>query len=208
MGFVSSASYSVMPSAIRSFRRQRPGVELVLRSLTSGEQFDELYNGDLDIGVVRGGDSIQGLPLQDLFTEQMVACLPSDHVLASRAEVTPEQLAEEPMISFPAREMPGFVAQLRSIFSGPSGFPKVTQRVVHQETALGFVAGGLGYTILPESVSRFKPDTVRVVPISSRPTTTMMAASPPEGLPVHPASPVFQECLRVAAEETAALDRP
>ncbi|QIZ37465.1 LysR family transcriptional regulator [Saccharopolyspora sp. ASAGF58] len=201
VGFVSSASYSVMPLAVRRFRQELPGVELVLTPLTSGEQFDQLHDGTLDLGVVRGGDASTGLPLHDLYTEQLVACLPSDHRLASYAEVTPEELAGEPMISFPPREMPGFVAQLQLIFSSPVPFPRVTHRVVHQETALGFVAGGLGFTVLPESVSRFKPDAVQVVPISSRPTTTMMVAAPPEGSPAHAAGAAFQEYLRIAAHE-------
>lgn len=201
VGFVSSASYSVMPWAVRRFRQLRPGVELVLTPLTSGEQVDQLHEGTLDLGVVRGGDATMGLPLQELYTEQLVACLPSDHRLATAAEVTPQQLAGEPMISFPAREMPGFVPQLWSIFSDPVPFPKVTHRVVHQETALGFVAGGLGFTVLPESVSRFKPDAVRVVPISSRPATTMMIAQAPEGFPAHTARHAFEQCLHSAADQ-------
>ncbi|GAA0528554.1 LysR family transcriptional regulator [Saccharopolyspora subtropica] len=203
VGFVSSASYSVMPRAVRRFRRELPGVELVLSPLTSGEQFDKLHDGTLDLGVVRDGDASMGLPLHDLCTEHLVACVPSDHRLASYPEVTPEDLASEPMIGFPSRDMPGFTAQLRSIFRSPVPFPRVTHRVVHQETALGFVAGGLGFTVLPESVSRFKPDAVQVVPISSRPTTTMKVAAPPEGAPAHAAATVFQEYLRIAAQETS-----
>jgi DNA-binding transcriptional LysR family regulator len=201
VGFVSSASYSVMPLAVRRFRQELPGVELVLSPLTSGEQFEQLHDGTLDLGVVRGGDASMSLPLHDLYTEQLVACLPADHWLASRAEVTPEELAGEPMIGFPPREMPGFVAQLQSIFSLSASFPKVTHRVVHQETALGFVAGGLGFTVLPESVSRFKPDAVEVVPISSRPITTMMVAAPPESSLPHAAGAAFQAHLRIAAYE-------
>ncbi|GAB2738648.1 LysR family transcriptional regulator [Salinifilum aidingensis] len=199
VGFVSSASYGVMPLAVRRFRQELPGVKLALSPLTSGQQFEQLHDGTLDLGIVRDGDPSTGLPLQHLFTEQLVACLPSNHRLVSRAEVTPDELAGEPMISFPARDMPGFVTQLRSIFSGSVPSPTVTHRVVHQETALGFVAGGLGFTVLPESISRFKPDTVRVVPISSGPTTTMTLAFPPRGAPAHGAGSTFQECLRIVA---------
>lgn len=208
VGFVSSASYSIMPWAVRRFRHELPGVKLALSPLTSGEQFDQLHDGTLDLGVVRGGDANAGLPLHDLYTEQLVACLPSDHHLATASEITPAELAGEPMISFPSREMPGFVKQLESIFQGPVPFPRVTHRVVHQETALGFVAGGLGFTVLPQSVSRFKPDAVHVVPIASCPSTTMMVATPPHGSLSHAAATTFQECLRIAAEEATGRDAP
>src|SRR5687767_10108543 len=38
VGFVSSASYTVIPEAVRRFRELQPRVDLMLRPLTSGEQ--------------------------------------------------------------------------------------------------------------------------------------------------------------------------
>lgn len=53
----------------------------------------------------------------------------------------------------------------RSIFNGMP-FPRVRTRVVHQETALGFIAAGVGFTLLPESVSSLMPSSVRVARIA------------------------------------------
>lgn len=200
VGFVSSASYTVMPQAVRMFRQQLPDVELRLVPLTSGDQVDQLHDGSLDLGILRGGDASLGLPIEELYTEPLVACLPADHALASVREATPDQLSREPMIGFPSRDMPGFVSQLRLIFRDPLPFPKVTHRVIHQETALGFVAAGMGFTILPESVSQFKPQAVQVVQISSRPQTSMMIAERSDSSTTHAAADAFRRCLHAAAK--------
>lgn len=86
-------------------------------------------------------------------------------------------LAREPLIFFPATDMPGLVAEIRPIFNGMP-FPQVRTRVVRQETALGFVAAGMGFTLLPEWVTSFMPSSVRVARIDSCTTTVMYVAEP------------------------------
>lgn len=52
-GFVSSANYTVLPGVVQLFRARRENVELALVPLTSGEQFERLRAGTLDVGIVR-----------------------------------------------------------------------------------------------------------------------------------------------------------
>lgn len=196
VGFASSASYSVLPRAVRHFRREAPGVDLQLVPLTSAEQAEQLHEGRLDLGLVRGEAGALDLTTERLFEERLVACLPVDHPLAAD-EVSPQALATEPMIFFPARDMPGFVAEIRPVFAGLS-FPHIRTRVVHQETALGFVAAGTGFTVLPESVSSFRPAAVHVARITGDPTTVMCLALPDGEL--SPAAERFREALRVSGD--------
>ena len=143
---------------------------------------DRLHDGSLDIGLVRGEAGALDLPTERLFEEEIVACVPGDHVLAEKDEVTPGDLSAEELIFFPARDIPGFVAEIRPIFDGVP-FPRVRARVVHQETALGFVAAGMGFTLLPDSVTAFMPATVRAVRIVSRPKTVMCMVKPSRPTP-------------------------
>lgn len=195
VGFPSSASYSILPVAVRRARELAPDLELDLVPLTSAEQVERIHEGTLDIAILRGEAGAADLTIAPLYTEEIVACLPGDHRLAARDEVTAAELAAEPMIFFPAREMPGFVAEIRPIFDGLT-FPRTPTRVVHQETALGFVAADVGFTLLPESVSSFMPATVRAVRIATRPTTTMYVAEPPV---LAPAARLFKRVLREAS---------
>jgi DNA-binding transcriptional LysR family regulator len=144
---------------------------------------------------VRGESGALDLTTEPLFEERLVACLPSDHWLAAQVEVSPADLCREPMIFFPARDMPGFVSEIRPVFSGLP-FPSIRARVVHQETALGFVAAGMGFTVLPESVSTFKPAAVHVAHIAGDHRTVVCVALPDRELT--PAAKLFRAALMQA----------
>ena len=176
VGFVSSASYTTIPEAIRAFRQERPRVELILRPLTSGEQIEQLLDGDLDLGLIRDPGEVPGLRMELVSTEDLVAVLPEAHPLALGEEVRPADLEKEPMVLFPYRLMPGFVNRIHRLFDGLQFSPHVVQQAVHQETVLGLVAAGLGTSILPESVRRFQMPGVVTRPLIGRPQTALYAA--------------------------------
>ncbi|YCH09058.1 LysR family transcriptional regulator [Arthrobacter sp. alpha11c] len=176
VGFVSSASYTTIPEAIRAFRQQRPRVELILSPLTSGEQIEQLLDGDLDIGLIRDPGEVPGLTMELVGTEDLVAVLPEAHPLALQEEIRPADLEGEPMILFPYRLMPGFVTRVHRLFDGLDTSPQVVQQTIHQETVLGLVAAGLGISILPESVRRFQMPGVVSRPIAGNPQTALYAA--------------------------------
>ena len=204
-GFVSSANYTVLPGVVQLFRASRPGVTLRLVPLTSGEQFDRLRDGTLDVGIVRDevpqtpSDSSPALTTEVVFEERLVACLPVGHPLAGRPEVTAEELLEVPMISYPRALMPGFVDRVAEVL-GTSSRTQVVEEVVHQETALGFVAAGVGTTILPESVRQLVPPSIVVVPLAGSPTTRLLAARQ-ERVDESPVHDAFIACLRDAAAQ-------
>lgn len=193
VGFVSSASYTTVPEALRAFRLHRPRVDLVLHPLTSGEQIEQLLDGDLDVGLVRDPGDVPGLHLELLSTEDLVAVIPENHPLARQEEIRPEDLQGEPMILFPYRLMPGFVSRVLRLFEPLAVPPAVVQQAIHQETVLGLVAAGLGMSVLPESVDRFQMPGVTTRRLAGRPQTELHVARP-----LHP-SPVvddFVACLK------------
>ncbi|MCD2498371.1 MULTISPECIES: LysR family transcriptional regulator [Microbacterium] len=202
VGFVSSANYTVLPEVTRRFRAERPRVSLSLFPLTSGEQFERLRDGTLDIGIVRDDlpRTVSGpvLATEVVFEERLVMCLPRDHPLTVRAEVSVSEVLDVPMISYPRTLMAGFVARVDDTLGIAAGAMRVVEEVVHQETALAFVAAGVGASILPESVRQLAPPSITVVPITGSPTTRLLAAwreSEDEDAARH----AFIGCLRTAA---------
>ena len=193
VGFVSSASYTTVPEAIRTFRNHRPRVELELSPLTSGEQIEQLLDGKLDLGLIRDPGEVPGLSLELISTEDLVVVLPETHHLAGFDEIRPEDLEGEPMILFPYRLMPGFVARVLKLFDASTATPPVVQQAIHQETVLGLVAAGLGVSILPESVRRFQMPGVVTRAISGHPQTALYLA---RGTGGSVAVDEFIKCLR------------
>ncbi|WP_461188828.1 LysR substrate-binding domain-containing protein [Arthrobacter sp. Z4-13] len=193
VGFVSSASYTTVPEAIRTFRQHRPRVDLVLHPLTSGEQIEQLLDGDLDLGLIRDPGEVPGLNLELLSAEDLVVVLQETHHLAARDEIRPQDLEAEPMILFPYGLMPGFVARVLRLFEPLAVPPTVVQRAIHQETVLGLVAAGLGVSVLPESVQRFQMPGVTTRRLTGRPQTELHIARPPR---FSPAAEDFVACLK------------
>lgn len=206
-GFVSSANYTILPGVVRVFRARLPGVNLTLAPLTSGEQFERLRDGTLDVGIVRdeipeaesGGPEVIA---EVVFEERLVACLPVAHPLARHAEVTAEEISEVPMISYPRALMSGYVDRVSAVLQSAGRVPNVVEEVVHQETALGFVAAGVGTSILPESVNQLVPPSIVVVPLAGSPRTRLLAARL-AGTERTPLSASFVQCLHQAAAELA-----
>lgn len=201
-GFVSSANYTVLPGVVQLFRNHRPHIELELVPLTSGEQLERLGAGTLDIGIVRDevprkASSDVALVFEVVFEERFVACLPVDHPLARYSEVSTSEIVEVPMISYPRSLMPGYVDRVTEVLGAAPDTIQVVKEVVHQETALGFVAAGLGTTILPESVRQLLPPSIAAVPLSNAPTTQLLAVHPAQ--PKRPLTETFIRYLHEAA---------
>lgn len=173
VGFVSSASYELVPAAVRDIRLQHPGIHLDLHPMATGEQVEALLENRLDIGIMRDAPLQSGLQFTALLTEQLVAVLPANHVLAAKAEVSAEELSRLPLVLFPYQSMPGYVAKIMEIFHHLGHPPRIVQRAVNQENVMGLVAADVGASILPASFSSFSFPGVVTKPIVSRPTTRL-----------------------------------
>lgn len=193
VGYVGSASYSILPIAVQKFRKRAPNVELQLVPSSSGEQADMLQQGELDLGIVRG-DPVSTLEIEThlLYEEDLVVCLPEAHPLVRHDAVSAKDLSELPMVFFDAEDVSGLVAELKVIFKGHK-FPRIQTLVVHHETALGFVATGEGFMIVPQSVTLLIPAAVRVLPLEELAKTTMHVALPSGTC--GPAAKLFEETL-------------
>lgn len=191
VGFVSSASYTVIPEAVALFRARRPHVELVLHPVTTDEQVDQLVEGSLDVGILRDPTRLPGMDFEQIHTEPLVLALPRSHPLTNRDVVAIKDIAGEDFVLYPYKHMSGFFSVVHSLFDGHQQ-PRIVEQAIHQETILGLVAAGLGMSILPESVSRFQMPSVAFRPLAERPQSALYMARGS----ANPAAEEFMDCLR------------
>lgn len=175
IGFVSSASYSVLPRGLQAFQKLRPRIQLEPRSLTSAEQITLLLEGELDVGILRDPLAVPGLRATLLESEDLVAVLPASDPLVAATTVEPSNFHEKDVVLFPFELMPGFVSAVMSWLAGSRAVPRIVQSVIHQETVLGLVAAGVGASILPASVARFHMPGVVTRPLRGSPRTELYA---------------------------------
>ncbi len=166
IGFVGSVSYDLLPRLLSEFRKRYPEVQLDLRQLTTEEQMECLEKGDIDLGISRELEEINGLEVVPLLSERLFAALPAEHPLASSEKAELAELSEDSFITVPRREVPrlydNFVYLCRT-----AGFdPKIVQEALQFPTILGLVSAGLGVAVVPAVVQAFGKTGVAYLPLT------------------------------------------
>lgn len=169
VGYIGSAMFEPeFPALLKRLRGEYPGIHLTLHEQRIEEQLEALQRGDLDIAVVRG-------PIGALSTNQrkqagsrrpLIVALPSDNPLLANPILSIAQLANEPMVSF---SDPSNLAilQIASTLAHCAGVTlNIAWRVPEVASILGLVAAGMGYGIVPASISSLTMPTVSFRPLA------------------------------------------
>lgn len=148
VGFAGPGNW--LPRVLRPFRARHPGIELTLHQLTTARQVEALQARRLDVGLLRppltGG---QGLSLETVAREAIIAALPRGHRLERRRAVPLKELKDDPFVLFPRPEGPGFYDQLLSLCHSAGFSPQVVQEATDMRTIVNLVAGAIGVSLVP-----------------------------------------------------------
>lgn len=198
IAFVGSATYTVLPDILSSFREQFPAVELRLHELTTAQQIQALHHKQVDVGIVRSAIIEPGLQVECILQESLVLALPTHHPLSAQTEVSLATLKGESFILFPAKMGPVFYEQILR-FCQQAGFqPQVAQEAVQMQTIIGLVAAGLGIALVPACLQNFHRSGVLYRPLREQ--------TPKTGLYLawrqHDSSPVLSTFLSSARQTT------
>jgi DNA-binding transcriptional LysR family regulator len=152
LGTPPSVMLTGLPAVIRKYCERFPEVSFTLREMSTSAIAANLDNGSLDAGLLR--EVPAGAEL--LFREPLVAVLPASHRLARRPRIHLKHLAAEPFILFPRRVGEAFYDRLTS-FCAAAGFsPRVVQEATQWQSVVTFVETGLGVSIAPACVQKFR----------------------------------------------------
>ncbi len=153
IGYLRSFPFRELTRLLRTYRRARPSVALDLREATSTAQLAAIRAGELDCGFTRIPEDLDSgeLVAQTLCEVPAQIVVPAQHRLAKRRSITLRALADEDwvIISRAAGETfhDDIVAACRT-----EGFtPRIAQEAGDVRIVLGFVAAGLGVTIVTAS---------------------------------------------------------
>jgi DNA-binding transcriptional LysR family regulator len=156
VGYVESATYELLPDIIRRFREQFPLVDITLEGLTSTEQLTALMKSRLDVGFCRvpQEDVDNNLQVEPVLWEKLCIVLPRDHPLNKQRDITVEDLANEPFILFPPRLGKALYNHIALICEMAGFEMQIEQEASQMATIVGFVAAGMGVSLLPVSVMK------------------------------------------------------
>lgn len=154
LGFTGSASlHPVVSSAVRTYRRLYPEVELSLSESNSTFLSNQLAEGALDAAFLRpGAVSLEGLSVHDLVDEPMIAALPAGHPAAASDPVDLFLLRGEPLIMTPRELGPTVHDSAIEAFRAAGVEPTLGQPAPQMASVIVLVAAELGVSIVPASM--------------------------------------------------------
>lgn len=177
VGFVGTATYDVLPQVARRVRAELPDVRLELHGELLGPALlDALLAGDLDLAVLRPGRSVpDGVVVEELRTEPLVAVLPEHHPLAGAGSVRLADLAGEPLVTHPSGQRSTMQPRVLEAYWRHGLEPELVE-VGETATLVVFVAAGLGVGLVPASVRALRLDGVAYVPLDEPELVTLAIA--------------------------------
>ncbi|MFG2571748.1 LysR family transcriptional regulator [Streptomyces sp. NPDC048481] len=195
--YFATAGAGLVAPAVARLRELHPGVRLELRVSAPQDAFAEVREGRADLALVVRGDGAAGVRLVPLLDDPYLAVLPRGHRLAGRRSVRLAELAEE---DFVGSEWPGPCLDAQLDACAAVGFrPRFVVESEDYMTAQGFVAAGLGVSLVPRLGlgSRHPGVVVREVrdPVPVRTVQAVVR----ETAPAQPALEAFVAALRAAA---------
>jgi len=203
IGFVSSATYNILPSILQAFRQAIPAVTLELRELTTNQQLQLLASGQIDVGLVRPSVEQPNLHSEILFEESLMAALPLAHPARKRGKISIKSLIDEPFILFPRSLAPGLYDPIIS-FCQQAGFsPQVVQEAIQMQTIVSLVAAEMGVSIVPMSLQHLQRSGVIYKPFQEKSPLVAIAL-----LWRHPLTPIVQRFLEIARQVSQRLGTP
>lgn len=146
---LASTAVELVPRLIASFRTAHPTIELALLEGSDEEVREWILTRAVDVGVITL--PANGLHAQRLAEDEMVAVLPTRHVLAGQRAVSASRLSRERFILSTG----GCEPLIRAFFHASGRQPNVSYRSRDMAAILAMVGEGLGVSIVPTlSLSR------------------------------------------------------
>ena len=166
-----SASATLLTGAMSEFTSRHPKVRLAVVEAEPEESLPRLVEGDLDVAIAFDypgfpGEQDPDLDWIHLLTESMQVALPQGHRLAEGGAVRLTDLADEPWL---CGVRPSSCSEIVVRACREAGFqPRIAFESDDYNVLQGYVAAGLGVTLLPDLALRPLRDDVVVRPIRPR----------------------------------------
>lgn len=151
MRYFTTAGAKLVAPALAALRRAQPGVQVELKLSDPDDPLPAVRDRQADLALVvrpRGQLGVECVRFEHLLDDRYKAVLPVGHPLAAKQLLEMTDLADEPWV---ASESPGPCLDPILDACGAAGFsPDFVVESGDYATAQGFVAAGLGVSLVPE----------------------------------------------------------
>jgi molybdate transport repressor ModE-like protein len=199
-----TAGATVMPQAIARFRAAHPGIDLSLEPAEPEDALPKLKSGDYDIALVIDAPhcaiDTADIELLHLLDDPMYVCLPAEHPFARKTRLRLEDLAGEAWMLGSTGRCPDTAILLRACQT--AGFePRIAFHSDDYLAIQGFVAAGMGVSLIPDLALITVRDDVVVRSLGPRPPYRRVSAATLAGGYRSPAATAMLEVLESVGRE-------
>ena len=175
-----TAGATIMPRAIAVFRERHPGVELTLEPGEPDEALVRLRSGEADIALMIDAPFCaiddEGIERTHLLDDPMYVVLPRDHPLAGKPRIRLQELASDPWIGGSSGGCPDTLILMRAC--NAAGFePRIAFHSDDYLAIQGFVAAGVGVSLIPDLALLAVRDYVAIRSLGARPPVRRIQAA-------------------------------
>jgi DNA-binding transcriptional LysR family regulator len=182
VGYIIGAAVDIVPRLLRVHAERCPDVVVRTNEFDFSQPAVGLDDGRSHVAIVRPPIDLPGAKLVTLVSEPRVACLPENHALADRQEVSIHELLDEPIIAAPGQ---GRWRDYWLCCEYRDGVPPpVVDEAATFEAEFQAVASGRGISITADAAARFyaRPG-LRFPRIADIPPCEVAVALPPDPTP-------------------------
>ncbi|HEY2640539.1 MAG TPA: LysR family transcriptional regulator [Streptosporangiaceae bacterium] len=153
-----------MAGLLAAFHEQHPMVDIVLSTGDTDHLAADLMSGHLDAAIISIGTAApEGLQVQVLVDQPIVAAVGLQHHLASVGLVTLADLSGQPLICLPRGS--GLRARLDEAYAAAGLSPHIAFEASSPEVIADLAAHGLGVAFLPGPFAEFRKDVLAILQI-------------------------------------------
>jgi DNA-binding transcriptional LysR family regulator len=165
-----TAGASLVPRALAGFKQDHADIDLDLSIAETPEALNALRVGAVDLALVGEhrpvADSKRDLLYTLLLEDPYRVVVPRDHPVANKSGVSLQELRDDPWVSTASARCN--CLEMVTNACGRAGFtPRFALEADEFATTVGFVAAGLGVSMVPMLALASVPETVRVLQIRS-----------------------------------------
>jgi DNA-binding transcriptional LysR family regulator len=196
LGFTASAAFNtVVPSAIRAFRRAYPDIDLHLEEANTTRLVAGIKESLLDVVFLRPeAAGTEELRLRVVSEEPMMVALPTNHPAAKQKAVDLGALENDAFLLFPRQSGPTLYDTVITACRNAGFEPRLGQSAPQISSVVNLVAAELGVAIIPASMSQLSVAGVTYRAIAGDAPTTRLALACRRG----ETSPVIRNFLAAA----------
>ena len=144
IGIIAPVANAWLAVILRQFRRQCPGVQLSLFSLTSAEQLQRLRVGELDAGLLRPPISFGELDWKIIVESRQVLATPKGHRLARKRKIEWSDFHNENMVLIHPGVQHGYYDAFFARCAQAGAKPTPVQYANDIQTKMWLISAGFG----------------------------------------------------------------